>query len=54
MLEQIVEMKVYKFFLDMVECIFMDSKRVIEFFPNQKTQFNFPIPDTVSIFSGRI
>ena len=52
--KKIVEINVYKFFLDMVECIFMVSKCMIELVLNQKTWFNSPIPDTVSISSGRI
>ena len=35
--KKIVEMNVYKFFLDMVECIFMDGKCIIELILNQKT-----------------
>ena len=34
--KKIVEMNVYKFFLDMVECIFMDGKCMIEFILNKK------------------
>ena len=54
--KKIVEMNVYKFFLDMAECIFMDGKCMIEFILNKKkkTWFNSPIPDTVSISLGRI
>ena len=52
--KKIVEMIVYKFFLDMVECIFMDGKCMIEVILNLKTWFNSPISFTVSISSGRI
>ena len=52
--KKIVEMNVYKFFLDMVECIFMDGKCMIELTLNRKTWFNSPIPDTVSISLGKI
>ena len=37
--KKIVEMNVYKFFLDMVECIFMDGKCMIELILNQKTVY---------------
>ena len=48
-------MNVYKSFPDMVECIFMDGNCMIKFILNKKrTWFNSPIPDTVSISSGRI
>ena len=53
--KKIVEINVYKFFLDMVEFIFKDSKcMIIELILNQKTRFHFPFPDTASISSGRI